>query len=356
MSRRPTFCFGSLVLASLIACSSDDHSDDIDRLNDRVAELQAATDSLQAQLDGAMSAAAASTDTITNLQHMLDETRAALADALAQLDAPDPDMSELEVQLAELRGQLAAAQTVLNGLAGTLTLELPFQYGGSSLELDHPYPLTAGGTVSFSEMRYWLSNIELVRSDGGITAVPDSYFLVDVRKAQTLTNGTASSEVLPARRRESITVYNVPAGSYRAVRFHVGVDAVHNDDLSLAAGELHVLQNMTADNGWMWFTSYIFTKTAGSTSSGGVTRDLRWDNGSNADYRSVELAEFASPVTLSAAHPVKVRARAEVSALVDRVSPVTNPAIGASSPTLRAALADGFRDMFSLDTVTESAP
>ena len=134
----------------------------------------------------------------------------------------------------------------------------------------------------------------------------------------------------------------------------MGVDATHNDDLSLQAGELHVLKNMTSVS-WMWFTSYVFTKTRGQfVAASGSTASFAWDTGSNADYRTVSQT-FPSPVTVNSQKRLAVNLRADVAALFSTLSPRTTPSISASQAAERTKLADSFSSMFSLTSVDNSS-
>src|SRR5262249_10792862 len=144
---------------------------------------------------------------------------------------------------------------------------------------------------------------------------------------------------LPALRRESVALRGVPAGTYTAIRFHVGVDPAHNDDLSNTAGELHTLQNMTFDNGWMWFTSYIFTRTRADLAGPGGAAVMSWDNGSNADYRQVML-DFPAPLQTKPGSGYAIRVRADLRALAGSVAPRQHLLINASTPADRTLLAN----------------
>jgi hypothetical protein len=265
----------------------------------------------------------------------------------------------LEETITMLEADLMAAETERDVLAArvadletkafpTVTLEVPLMYGSSALALATPYPVGAtGDTISFREVRYWMSNISLRKADGTFVDVPDTYFLIEARPEQPLTNGTEAAITLAANRRETLTLKGIPAGTYNGIRFHVGVDQTRNDDLSNTAGELHTLKNMTFHS-WMWFTSYIFTKTrADLTGAGGPDAIVVWDNGSNADYREVTLA-FGSPLAMGPGKAYAVKATADLAKVVTTVQPRTRTVIDAAADADRAVLADAFRDMFTM--------
>lgn len=351
MMRRATILLGLLLALLSLGCDDDDGRDELEA---QIVVLTEQVTTLRDMLDDAEAASAASASTLGQLHVMLAAAEAALATANTDLNTANASVATLTNQVAALQGQLDAVREILATMAGTVTLAVPFVYGDASLELEHAYPIAGSDdTVSFTEIRFWLSAVELERQDGSFYAVPDSFYLVEARPEQELSSGTASTETLPARRRETIAIEQVPPGVYTGVRFHVGVDAEHNDDLSIPGGELHLLQNMAFDNGWMWFTSYVFTKTKGHVNGPGGMATFAWDNGSNADYRSVTLPSF-DPIAVTAETSYTIRVAVEVDELVATVAPRTRPTIGASSPANRTILADAFRDMFALVSVSET--
>jgi hypothetical protein len=126
-----------------------------------------------------------------------------------------------------------------------------------------------------------------------------------------------------------------------------GVDPYYNDNLSRQAGELHLLKNM-ASVSWMWFTSYIFTKTKGTfTTANGTTGTFAWDTGTNSNFRTTRLS-FPRPVTVNAQKHLNVALNADVSKLFEALSPSAQPAIGAAHAGPRETLSDGFKAMFSM--------
>jgi outer membrane murein-binding lipoprotein Lpp len=312
----------AVVLAStLIGCSDDDEHAELEQIID---ELEQQVEELQAQLATA--------------NEQLTTKTAELATRTQERDALKAERDSFEARLAP-----------------EVTLEVPLYYGNAALVLGASYPLSGGGNIAFREVRYWLSNVELQKADLSWVTVPDAYYLIEARPEQPLTNGTEAEIALPAKRRETVDLKGIPSGSYVAIRFNIGVDAAHNDDLSNTAGELGSLKNMTFDNGWMWFTSYKFTRTVADTDTTNDTAEVSWDNGSNNDLRQVTLP-FASAVALEGAQTYAIKLKADLEGLVTDVSPTTNPTINATTPEARTALADAFRDMFTMVAVDQTTP
>lgn len=337
----------------------DQALEEAEALEERIAEL---TDQLQsAEVEAAASGAALeeTRDTVTwadaertRIQRELEEATAALARAEALASAEDYDAALAE--LSEARDALEDAEETLANAPGQVSLDVQFAFGNDSLELGTAYSLGGGASVTFSELRYWLSNVELVRADGERVAIPASYYLMEARGEQTLSNGTQASITLPAARRETVLMKDVPPGRYTGLAFAVGIDPEHNDDLSRADGELHVLKNMTSFQ-WMWFTSYIFTKLrAEYTSTGNPAAALAWDNGTNSDFRELQVA-FRSPLSVGLGTSANVRMKLDAQKLFEDLSPSTTATIGASTGALRATLADNWQGAFSYVSSTTTA-
>jgi hypothetical protein len=296
-----------LVMASLLALAAcDDESpqedraarDEIAALRDQIQDLESelakSDDNLakaQAQLEendrDALAALAAAEGDRERLQGLLDDAKDALAEAEAELAGQDYE--EALEELTKAREALEQVTLARAQMPGSVELDVNFMFGDDALELERSYEV-AGGSVSFKALRYWLTNVSLIDENDEEVALPNSYHLMEVRGDMFIPH---VGKTAPARRREQVNLAAVPPGSYKGVVFHVGVDAEHNDDLSKASGELNVLSTLVGV-AWHWFTSWIFTSTTATyVPSDAAESDpaiiLSWDNGSNADYRRVEV-------------------------------------------------------------------
>ncbi len=344
----------SLSLGFLNACGDDGppespslSAEERQQLEQRIAALEADVTRLQAQVAQQQQDQGRTEQENTALAAQVETLRTQLAEARELLDSQDWD--GVLVRLDEARGEVERLKALLQATEGRLSLVAALRFGDAPFALDQPFTTARGETVQFSELRYWLTNVKLRKQDGTTVALAHSYHLMDVMKAQEV-EGTASPTVLPARRREQVDVAAVPAGTYTGIEFSVGVDPAYNDDMSRQAGELHALTNM-ASISWMWFTSYIFTKTKGqyATADGG-TASFAWETGTNADYRTVSQT-FSAPVTVHSQKQLTVRLRADVAALFSTLSPRTTPTINASDAASRSTLSNAFQSMFSLEAV-----
>jgi len=151
----------------------------------------------------------------------------------------------------------------------------------------------------------------------------------------------------------------VPAGSYSGLQFSIGVDQEHNDNMTLAAGELNVFRNM-AEAEWMWLSSYIFAKMKGTYATGGNAESFAWETGTNDCYRTTTApVAFAQPLTDQGGRTSGIRFRVDVSNVFAAFNPETNPAVTGTSPsngatrkTLRGQLADAMFQMFEYEGLT----
>lgn len=87
-------------------------------------------------------------------------------------------------------------------------------------------------TYNFTKLRYWVSNVTLVDTKGTEYKVPDSYYLIEEVGNLDLSGTINDSVVYPAKKRETVTLKDIPSGDYKTVKFSIGVDSQHNDNLS----------------------------------------------------------------------------------------------------------------------------
>lgn len=134
---------------------------------------------------------------------------------------------------------------------GSLLINFDNVAGPQNLVLNSStYQNSSGESFTVSKFNYFVSNIRLRRADGSDYVVPqdNSYFLIEEERptSQTLTLG------------------NVPTGSYTGISFVLGVDSLRSlADISLRTG---VLDPGTTDHDamyWDWNTGYIFLKLEG---------------------------------------------------------------------------------------------
>lgn len=229
-----------------------------------------------------------------------------------------------------------------------LQVRFDHQYGDQDFELKKRYAYQATNQsaeanfeIAFDRLRYWVSNVKLIRSTGEEVAIPDAYYLIE-ETGEVVVQHLTTGNLYPATKRDEITVKNVPSGSYTGVKFSIGVDPKYNDNITLTAGELGLLKGMGFSDGWMWFTSYIFQKLDAQMFVGTEEKSLRWDSGSNALYQGAEKTiNFPSAVTLDQTKGLSIDFKVDVQQLL---SASANPWVDNMISQSRPEMMIQFRD------------
>ncbi len=129
-------------------------------------------------------------------------------------------------------------------------------FNGDALLLDSlRYENGAGETMSITRLSYLLSGFAVERAEGGWVEMPEQFAWMDA-----------------ARRRTDFRLEGVPAGVYRALRFHVGPDAAANASDPAKYPAEHPLNANLNGLHWSWQGGYIFLAVEGHfrTGAGGV--------------------------------------------------------------------------------------
>jgi hypothetical protein len=145
-------------------------------------------------------------------------------------------------------------ETVYNpSVKGELTIEFDNIAGSADLALNTAeYTNSSGENFTVTQLRYYVSNFSLMRTDGTVYTVPQDscYFLIDE-------SDPATHEPL----------LNVPEGEYTSLSFIVGVDSLRSTmDFSQRTGVL----DTTSDGGDMYWDpnqGYIFFNMEGSSAT-----------------------------------------------------------------------------------------
>lgn len=104
------------------------------------------------------------------------------------------------------------------------------------------YTNASGETFTISRFRYFLSNFSLETASGSMVTLPPAYFLVD--------DAIDSSK--------NIRLDSIPAGTYKSIRFMIGVDSIRNVS-GVQSGALAVETGMF----WTWNSGYIMAQIEG---------------------------------------------------------------------------------------------
>ena len=129
---------------------------------------------------------------------------------------------------------------------GMFKIEFEHGYDGAEFSFDTNFVDANGDTLHFSKFDYYVSNIQLIKSDGSVWSQPESYYLLK------------SSDDLS----RLLSISDVPAGDYTGIKFSIGVDSTRNVS-GAQTGALDPANEMF----WSWNTGYIFIKAEGSSSA-----------------------------------------------------------------------------------------
>ncbi|MCW3466308.1 MbnP family protein [Chitinophaga nivalis] len=219
---------------------------------------------------------------------------------------------------------------------GQTTLTFDARVGNEDFALNKEFTIN-DTKYSFSQLRYWVSNIALVNEQGTTWKVPSAYFLLEENAAISIQDGKYT---YPARKRETVELRDVPAGTYRRVIFSIGVDATYNDNLSLQAGELSQLNGMT-NISWMWHTSYLFSSLKGSILSGAAPVALSVETGLNTNYRTLQT-DLPAPLVVNEQQSGSITFQVDVAKIIAGVDLMKTPRIGAAQPAEMKQVADNY--------------
>lgn len=160
-----------------------------------------------------------------------------------------------------------------NNNPADVTIHLEHVFGANAFALNSATPYVNGSndSVTFTTLKYYISNVVFQKSGGGTFVEPESYHLVDL-------SASSSTEV---------HIHNVEAGEYSGVTFLLGVDSTRNVS-GAQTGALDPANNMF----WSWSTGYIFLKAEGTSpqSPSGFTYHLGGFTGANSALQVVNIS------------------------------------------------------------------
>lgn len=158
------------------------------------------------------------------------------------------------------------------------TISFQAKYGNENLELNKVYATTAGDSLRFSTAKIYLSNLELLKSDG-------SSLLLNAIVYFSL------PEVL------NVTTQKIPEGNYTGIRFNFGLTDVQN---SFDSTSLSCPNPLCVDNDMWWDETlkYTFVKLEGGVKKQGENEfsSLVYHVGTS-DYRRTIVIEHPIVVT-----------------------------------------------------------
>lgn len=170
-------------------------------------------------------------------------------------------------------------------LAAPVELKVSLKVGDQPLVLGQTYQNPAGNTYSVNLLRFYLSNVALVRRDG----------------TEVKAGGLTLAEFKPGGPTQEVTVLKmeVPAGDYAGIRFSVGVPRELNHlDAAKQSAPLGVGSGMY----WSWNAGYIFYRFEGRYMRANTPTPFLLHLGGDAAMQNVNLADlesYSTPIPVS---------------------------------------------------------
>lgn len=221
-------------------------------------------------------------------------------------------------------------------------IEISQRVGTQPLSLDGALYKTAGGEeFSVDQLRYYLSNFRLRKTDGSWFANPKNaqtsqgYFLVDASLKES----------------QQFLIGPVPPGEYSGIEFLIGVDPERNT-AGAQRGDLDPARGMF----WTWNTGYIFFKLEGySAQSGGKQHEITYHLGASgavSGARLVYLPLRPQPIRVGAGNIAQIHLAMDIAQVFDGAQRIRIADLfEAMSPTAGAAIADNVAGAFSVEHV-----
>lgn len=232
---------------------------------------------------------------------------------------------------------------------GTVTVEFDHMADNATFALNQSFKNAANEDLTFTKLKYFISNIELLRKDGTTFLMPqkNSYFLIE-----EATNGA----------NQSIRIPEIPAGEYTKINFMIGVDSLRSvAPVSERTGVLDV-NAANQDMYWMWNSGYIFMKAEGTCPQVSASGNMfKYHIGLFGGYstptlNNIKKVSLAIPETgimeVDAEHNPNIHMKVNVLEMFktpNALSVAQKPVIMVSADS--KLVADNYADMFSIHQV-----
>ncbi|AWA28781.1 hypothetical protein HYN48_01015 [Flavobacterium magnum] len=231
---------------------------------------------------------------------------------------------------------------------GKLEVEFDNVFGEANLILNGQENMTSQGeTLTVSDVKYIISNIELTKEDGTVFVYPksESYFIVS--------EANDVSHVLE--------LANIPAGNYTRIKFGIGVDeAQYNLGETVQGDFFAAAQN--EDMAWSWSAGYkhlLFEGTFTSSTVGTATPFMvhTGKSGANYNYTAVTL-DFPEKALVRTNITPDVHIFADVAKIIDGSNKIklTDNNMGGMGAMIMSGenlplITTNLSDMFAVDHV-----
>jgi hypothetical protein len=134
-----------------------------------------------------------------------------------------------------------------------LTVKILPTYNTQALNWSDQYITTAGDSIQFDKIKFLFSNFILEKTDGSLITLENQYAYLNLKEG-----------------RDSVVLKDVPKGSYKSIRYYMGLDSAinHSDPANWPLD--HSLSPSLSDMHWGWAGGYIFNVIEGYYQNSGV--------------------------------------------------------------------------------------
>jgi len=217
-----------------------------------------------------------------------------------------------------------------------ILLSITNTVNGSPLSFGTPYTNSFGEDFTVSKLKYYISNIALIDSNGALHKSPDSYFLFDQGNPSSM-NISFSDQI----------------AAYKGIQFLIGVDSIRN-----VSGAQTGALDPTNEMFWTWNSGYIMAKLEGSSSlstlpDNRIEYHIGGFEGPDKVLRTVSF-EFDQVYHLSLNKTLTINLNAELQNWFYGAHnlPIQNNASCTTPGALASEYSDNYATMFSLGSVT----
>jgi len=207
--------------------------------------------------------------------------------------------------------------------------------GVSEINAIDTFVTSTGIKITFNDLRFYISNIVLIKEDGTEYPISNKVLLAGIEK-------------------EEHALGEVPVGRYKGFKFMLGLDSAtnHSDPSTYEAGNPLAMQTPTMH--WDWNSGYLFLKADGrvDTSSGGNLSpncDFFYHIGQDVLVRQISFLETSFEVLSDGEKYIHLNFDFfKVLQNVDLRSEIFTHSMGSNMP-LAIEMADNYQMAFSVE-------
>lgn len=222
---------------------------------------------------------------------------------------------------------------VVDAQTTSLDIQMNYKFDNATLEIGEQLFNTGSNLVSFSNIQYYVTGLELRKADGNWQYVGGHHLVTSNRTGPAI-----------------ITFDNVPKGQYDGIRYLIGVDSSSNHaDPSIWPNNHPLGVLIGGVMHWSWNSGYIFIKVEGDYDDvGGARAGFSYHLG--RDDLKVRVEHLGTTINLNS--PLKVGFNFDLKSFfsnpnVLRIVPTTSSTHSSVGDTVATILHQNLQESFS---------